>query len=158
MYKKIVVPLDGSKLAECVLPHLETVLKGCESPEVVLVQAVEPYSIPYGREVGHFQTLEQVKEFETHQKTDAEKYLKIIAARLGKAGVNVRAEVIYGKAIEALTGYINGNEVDLVIMATHGRSGISRRIWGGVADHILRSVCTPILMIRAPGCVPGSQA
>lgn len=158
MYKKILVPLDGSKLAECVLPHLETVLKGCESPEVVLVQAVEPYSIPYGREVGQFTSLEQVKEFETHHKTEAEKYLKEIAACLGKAGVNARAEVIYGKAIEALTGYINKNEIDLVIMATHGRSGISRRVWGGVADHLLRSVCTPILMIRAPGCVPGSQA
>ena len=158
MYKKILVPLDGSKLAECVLPHLETVFKGAETPEVVLVQAVEPYSIPYGREVGQFTSLEQVKEFETHQKTDAEKYLKIIAARLGRTGINAMTEVIYGKAIEALTGYINGNEIDLVIMATHGRSGISRRIWGGVADHLLRSVCTPILMIRAPGCVPGSPA
>ena len=158
MYKRIMVPLDGSKLAECVLPHLETVLKGCESPEVILVQAVEPYSIPYGREVGQLKSLEEVKTFETHQKTDAEKYLRIIAARLGKAGVNARTEVIYGKAIEALTGYITRNEVDLVIMATHGRSGISRRIWGGVADHLLRSVCTPILMIRAPGCIPGITA
>ena len=158
MYKKILVPLDGSKLAECVLPHLETVLKGCEASEVVLVQAVEPFSIPYGREVGQLKSLEEVKTFETHQKTDAEKYLKIIAARLGKAGVNTRTEVIYGKAIEALTEYINENDVDLVIMATHGRTGINRRIWGGVADHILRSVCTPILMIRTPGCVPGIQA
>ncbi|MDO8715836.1 MAG: universal stress protein [Dehalococcoidales bacterium] len=158
MYKKILVPLDGSKLAECVLPHLETVLKGCESPEVVLVQAVEPFSIPYGREVGQLKSLEEVKTFETHQKTDAEKYLSLIIARLEKKGIKARAEVIYGKAIEALTGYINSSEVDLVIMATHGRTGISRRVWGGVAEHVLRSVCTPILMIRAPGCVPGIPA
>jgi len=42
MYKKILVPLDASKLAECVLPHLEAVFEGCESPEVIIVQAVEP--------------------------------------------------------------------------------------------------------------------
>ena len=155
MYKKIMVPLDGSKLAECVLPHLETVIKGCESPEVIVVQAVEPLSIPYGREVSQLASLEQVKAFETHQKADAEKYLKEVVARLKKTGVNARAEVIYGKAGERLSDYATKNGVDLVIIATHGRSGVSRWVWGSVADRLLRSVCVPVLMVRAPGCVPG---
>jgi nucleotide-binding universal stress UspA family protein len=155
MYKKIMVPLDGSKLAECVLPHLETILKGCDSPEVIVVQAVEPLSVPYGREVSQFTSLEQVKAFETHQKVEAEKYLKDIAARLKKTGVNARAEVIYGKAGEVLSDYANKNDVDLVVIATHGRSGISRWVWGSVADRLVRSVCVPVLMVRAPGCVPG---
>jgi nucleotide-binding universal stress UspA family protein len=155
MYKKIMVPMDGSKLAECVFPHLETVVKGCDSTEVIIVQAVEPFSVPYGREVGHFSSLDQVKEFETHQKTEAEKYLQKIVARLGKDGINARGEVIYGKAVEALPDYVTRNAIDLVIIATHGRSGISRRVRGSVADHLLRTVCTPVLMIRAPGCVPG---
>lgn len=155
MYKKIMVPLDGSKLAECVFTHLETMVKGCEATEVIIVQAVEPFSIPYGMEVGHFSSLEQVKEFETHQKTEAEKYLQEIVARLDKTGVTARGEVIYGKVNEALTDYVTGNAIDLVIMATHGRSGISHGVRGSVAEHLLRSVCTPVLMIRAPGCVPG---
>ncbi len=155
MYKKIMVPLDGSELAECVFPHLELLLKGCESTEVVVVQAVEPFSVPYGREIGHFPSLEKVKEFETHQKTEAEIYLQGIAARLVRNGVNARGEVIYGKVNEALTDYVAGNAIDLIIIATHGRSGISRGVRGSVADHLLRSVCTPVLMIRAPGCVPG---
>ncbi|MBI4283930.1 MAG: universal stress protein [Chloroflexi bacterium] len=155
MYKKIMVPLDGSKLAECVIPHLETVIKGCESPEVIVVQAVEPLSVPYGREVSHFTSLEQVKTFETHQKAGAEKYLKEIVGRLGETGVNARAEVIYGKAGEALSDYATKNGVDLVIMATHGHSGISRWVWGGVADRLLRSICVPVLMVRIPGCAPG---
>jgi nucleotide-binding universal stress UspA family protein len=155
MYKKIMVPLDGSKLAECVFPHLGTVVKGAVSPEVIIVQAVEPFSVPYGREVGHFSSLDQVKKYETHQKTEAEKYLTEIIARLEKSGINARGEVIYGKPIEALSDYITRNAIDLVIIASHGRSGISRRIWGGVAEHLLRSVCTPILIIRAPGCTPG---
>jgi nucleotide-binding universal stress UspA family protein len=41
------------------------------------------------------------------------------------------------------------------VIATHGRSGISKWVWGGVADRILRSSCVPVLMVRAPGCVPG---
>jgi len=155
MYKKIMVPLDGSKLAECVFPHLETVIKGCESPEVIVVQAVEPLSVPYGREVSQFTSLEQVKAFETHQKTEAEKYLKEVVARLKKTGVNARADLIYGKADEALSDYANKNKVDLVIIATHGRSGISRWVLGSVADRLVRSVCGPVLMVRAPGSVPG---
>ncbi len=156
MYKKIMVPLDGSKLAECVLPHLEAIIKGCGSPpEVIVVQAVEPISIPYGREVSKFTSLEQVKAFETHQKVEAEKYLNEIVARLKKTGVNAKANIIYGKVGEALGDHINKNGPDLVIIATHGRSGISRWVWGSVADRLIRSVCVPVLMVRAPGCVPG---
>lgn len=155
MYKKIMVPLDGSKLAECVFPHLETVVKGCKSPEVIIVRAVEPLSVPYGREVSQFTSLEQVKAFETHRKTEAEKYLKEVVARLEKTGANVRADVIYGKAGEALSDYANKNDVDLVVIATHGRSGISRWVWGSVADRLVRSVSVPVLMVRVPGCVPG---
>jgi len=154
MYKKIMVPLDGSKLAECVFPHLETIVKGCKSPEVIIVQAVEPLSVPYGREVAQFTSLEQVKAFETHQKVEAEKYLKEIVARLRKTGVNARADVICGKAGDALSDYATKNEVDLVIIATHGRSGISHRLWGGVADHLVRSVSVPVLVVRASEGVP----
>jgi nucleotide-binding universal stress UspA family protein len=155
MYKKIMVPLDGSELAECVFPHLETIVKACESPEVIVVQAVEPLSVPYGREVLQLASLEQVKAFETHQKADAEKYLKEVVARLKKTGINARADVIYGRAGESLSDYATNNDVDLVIIATHGRSGISRWVWGSVADRLVRSVCVPVLMVRAPGCVPG---
>jgi nucleotide-binding universal stress UspA family protein len=155
MYKKIMVPLDGSELAECVLPHLEAIAKGCKSPEVIVVRTVEPLSVPYGREVAQFTSLEEVKAFETHQKVDAEKYLKKVIARLEKNGVNARAEVIFGKAGESLGDYVAKNDVDLVIIATHGRSGVSRWVWGSVADRLLRSVCVPVLMVRAPGCAPG---
>jgi nucleotide-binding universal stress UspA family protein len=148
MYKRIMVPLDGSKLAECVFPHLETIVKGSPSPEVRVVQAVEPLSVPYGREIAKFTSLEQVKAFETHQKAEAEKYLKGIVARLRKSGVNARADLVYGKAGEALSDYATKNDVDLVIIATHGRSGISRWAWGSVADRLVRSVSAPVLMVR----------
>ena len=157
MYKKIMVPLDGSKLAECVLSHLETVTRGCEAPpEVIVVQAVEPLSIPVGRELSQLTSLEQVKAFETHQKAEAEKYLKGVAASLGKAGINARADIVYGKASDVLSDFATKNKVDLVIIATHGRSGISRWVWGSVADRLLRSINAPVLMVRAPGYVPAT--
>ena len=156
MYKKIMVPLDGSELAECVFPHLETIVKGCQPPtEVIVVQAVEPLSVPYGIEVFQFTSLRQVEAFETHQKTEAEKYLTKVVARLKKSGINARAEVIYGKAGEALSDYVTKNKVDLVIIATHGRSGISRWVLGSVANRIVHSARAPVLMVRAPGCGPG---
>ena len=153
MYKKIMVPLDGSKLAECVLPHLETVVRASKpTPEVLLVQAVEPIAIPYGREVAEITSMEQLKAFETHNKVEAEKYLKHIVAQLETAGINAKADVIYGKAAEVLGDYASRSHADLVIIATHGRSGVNRWVWGSVADRLLRSVSIPVLMIRAPGC------
>ena len=154
MYKKIMVPLDGSELAECALPHLETVVKGCQSPEVIIVQAVEPISIPYGAEVSRFESLGQVETFQTHLKVDAEKYVKEIVARLARAGVTAKAEVVYGRAGEALTDFAAKNGVDLVIMASHGRSGVSRWVWGSVADRLLRTLSVPVLIVRPPGYEP----
>jgi len=152
MYKKIMVPLDGSNLAECVLPHVETIAKSCQSPEVLLVRAVEPIAIPYGREMATITSMEELKAFEVHNRADAEKYLKEAVARLSKAGIKARADVINGKAAEALVDFATKNDVDLLVIATHGRSGISRWVWGSVADRLLRSICVPVLMVRAPGC------
>ena len=149
MYKKIMVPLDGSKLAECVLPHVEAISKACQSPKVLVVRAVEPITIPYGIEATKITSIEQLKEFETRNKGEAEKYLKGIVTNLVKASINAEANVIYGKAAEALNEFAAKNSVDLVIMSTHGRSGISRWVWGSVAERLLHSVHTPILLIRA---------
>jgi nucleotide-binding universal stress UspA family protein len=156
MYKKIVVPLDGSKLAECVFPHVKAMIKACDgSPEVLFVQAVEPLAIPYGRGGTMVTSIEQLKAFEAHNQADAEKYLAKTVARFKKDGINARAEVIYGRAAEALSDFIARNNIDLVIIATHGRSGVSRWVWGSVTDRLLRSICVPVFIVRAPGCVPG---
>ena len=157
MYKKIMVPLDGSKLAEAVFPHLETVVRGCRSAKVIFVQAVEPISIPIGREVSQLASLEEVESFETHQKADAEKYLREVVTQLQPSGVDARWEIIYGKAADALPGYAAKSGVDLIVMATHGRSGIPRLVMGSVAERLLRSTGIPVLMVRSPGCGPCTQ-
>ncbi len=150
MYKKVMVPLDGSRVAECVLPHLETVMRGCQDlPEIVLVRAVEPISVPVGREMTQFSSLDQVADFEVHQKSDAERYLKEKIDYLRERGINARSEIVFGKAGSALTDFAHKNSFDLIIIATHGRSGITRLVWGSVAEHILRTVNAPVLMVRA---------
>ncbi len=151
MYKKIMVPLDGSKLAECVLPHVAAIAQGCGVTAVVFVRAVEPMKTAGAEGMDAI----DVGKWEAKGRVAAETYIKNAAAAANYAGVSVEGKVIPGKAAEALADYATKNGVDLIVMATHGRSGISRWTWGSVADKLLRSACAPVLLIRAPGCVPG---
>ena len=147
MYKKILVPLDGSDLAECVLPHVESIAKGCGVQEVMFLRVVEPLS----RTVGPYITEEDVQSMNSQNRAAAENYLRQLVKRTKYSGVTIRSEVVAG----SIADYANKNGVDLIIIATHGRSGVSRWVWGSVADRVLRSASVPVLMVRAPGCVPG---
>jgi nucleotide-binding universal stress UspA family protein len=86
---------------------------------------------------------------------EEEDYLKKLTAKVKYSGVQVDWKVVKGNEAESIADYAKKNEVDLIIIATHGRSGVSRWVWGSVADRVLRSSCVPVLMIRAPGCIPG---
>ncbi len=153
MYKKIMVPLDGSDLAECVLPHAEAIAMGCAVKNVTFVRAVEPLHLPSASE--WVPTPEERQRIESSHRSDAQDYLHQLVGRLKYDGVDIQSEVIMGKAAESLADYAERNGMDLIVIATHGRSGVSRWVWGSVADRILRSACVPVLMVRAPGCVPG---
>ena len=154
MYKKILVPLDGSELAECVLPHVESIAHGCSVKEVVLIRVVESFN-PTSSGEGFILSEETVKNIDSQNKTEAQNYLAKFASKLNYEGVNVHSELLGGKAAETISEYATNNEVDLIVIATHGRSGISRWVMGSVADRVLRSACVPVLMVRAPGCFPG---
>jgi len=153
MYRKILVPLDGSQLAECVLPHVESIAKGCSAQNVTFIRIVEPFYIS-GEGAAVFSQKDEDR-INSENVAAAENYLSRMINRIKYNGVNVQSKVIMGKATESIADYATKNEVDLIIIATHGRSGISRWVWGSVADRILRSACVPVLMVRAPGCVPG---
>ena len=161
MYKNIMVPLDGSELAECVLPHVESIASGCGVQEVIFVRAVEPVTLPVGTlsDGGNIFTqadAERIRKVaDAGHESDAKVYLDQVVSRVKLSGVKVQTQVITGKAAESLADYATRNDFDLIVIATHGRSGVSRWVWGSVADRILRSACVPIMMVRAPGCVPG---
>ena len=146
------VPLDGSEIAECVLSHVEAVAKSCRAP-VELVRVVEPIEIP--TRGGLALTSDDLKQIELQAKQEAEVYLEGIAGRLSRAGLSAKSEVIIGKAADSLIDYARSTHADLIIMATHGRSGISHWFWGSVAQRILHSSHIPVLLVRPPGCIPG---
>ncbi len=151
MYKKIMAPLDGSGLAECVLPHVEAGLKGSRPSEIIFVRVVEP--LPQGRVSAPFG--EDLQRLELEDREKATEYLEGVVKGMNYEGIEVHGKVIVGKAAEELATYAEENHVDLIVMATHGHSGPSRWVFGSVAERILRSACIPVLMVRAPGCIVG---
>lgn len=154
MYKKIIVPLDGSELAECVLPHVEVIVKGCELPEVIFLQVIDPPATPFTyRYVSEEERQNFITEDTAEARKAAEAYLDGIVKKTNYSGLNVQSEIIIGKPADIIADYATKNEADLIVIATHGRSGVSRWAYGSVADRILRSSCMPVLMVRAPGCV-----
>lgn len=152
MFQKILVPLDGSELAECVLPYVEDLAKGGNAEEVVLVSVTE--------RVTGFQVERGAEEFRDvvpavigKMQRQAQRYLRRVERGLRGKGFNVRSEVLLGKPAEQIADYAANNGIDLIAMSSHGRSGPSRWAYGSVADKVFRSTCVPLLMIRAPGCV-----
>ncbi|MBI2829680.1 MAG: universal stress protein [Chloroflexi bacterium] len=156
MYNRIVVPLDGSQLAECVLSHVETIAAGCGVREVILVRVVPPVVIaPSDAMEGVYINDKLLREIEESAMKTATTYLAEVESRLKWPNVKVRTQILQGPVADTLTDYVNKDKPDLIIIATHGRGGISRWVYGSVADRLLRSVCAPVLMVRAPGCMPG---
>ena len=153
MYKKILVPLDGSDLAQCVFPHLEALAAGCQAKEVLLIRVIEPFRQPTPSE--YTIKPEEVIRINEEVKAEAEKYMNQAKTKIRLPGIGVKTEVLRGSPADTLAEYAAKNQVDLILIATHGRSGVSRWVWGSVADRVLRSACVPVLMVRAPGCIPG---
>jgi len=153
MFKKILVPLDGSKLAECVLPHVESIAKGPGVQEIVFLSVAESFHPPTFS--GAYSDQGTIDRIDADTKAAAVSYLGQLVKRTRYDGVSIKSEVIAGTPAESIADYATKNSIDLIAIATHGRSGISHWAWGSVADRVLRSACVPVLMVRAPGCVPG---
>ncbi len=168
MYKKILVPLDGSKLAECALPHAEELAKGCNTEEVILVSVTE--RVKGYREFGDSGQLaggpgggfwdtsypvsrRLVQEAFGKKEKQAQRYLDRVAKKMAAKGINISTEVLLWKPAEAIIGYAKQSGCDLIVMASHGRSGPSRWAHGSVADKVLRASGIPVLMVRTRGCV-----
>jgi nucleotide-binding universal stress UspA family protein len=156
MYTKIMVPLDGSELAECVLPHVEAITSGSGATNVVFVRVVDPIrlpaSVPARGDYGY--TEKDREKLERHRRQAAGEYLKNVVSDFTVTGANISYDIIEGKVADSLTDYAVSNGVDLIVMASHGRSGISRWVLGSVAERMVRNSCVPVLMVRAPGCEP----
>ncbi|MFC1989568.1 universal stress protein [Chloroflexota bacterium] len=172
MYQKILVPLDGSKLAESVLSHVESVAKGCGTEEVILVSVTERI-VGYrsvgvrNRPLGLLQAdsrglrsplpVTQVPVVVGKKQAVAQRYLERIARRLEKKKLKVRTKVLLGHPAEEIISFAESNGAGLILMASHGRSGVGRWAYGSIADKILRTSGIPVLMVRALAPEPVEQ-
>jgi nucleotide-binding universal stress UspA family protein len=157
VYSKILVPLDGSKLAEVVLPYVVELARRFDS-EVTLIQVVAPFSKlvaetmpgaiePTGAAAGV--GVEAASEALKAEREDAGSYLAKVAKRLKGRQIKVRAEIVEGVAGDTIVEYAHGHAMDLIAMSTHGRSGLLRLVFGSAADQVLRQAGTPVLLIRS---------
>jgi nucleotide-binding universal stress UspA family protein len=147
--RRILVLLDGSELAESVLPHAEAVAKQSDpgSIEIVLLSVCDP-TLPatdYDYAPAPFNWDEMVQDW----KRQDERYLAKIEKQLRDSGLNVRSKVLIGKPAETIVEYASENRASLIVMSTHGRSGLGRWVFGSVAEKVLHGVTTPILLVRS---------
>ena len=141
MYEKVLVPLDGSELAECALPHVINLFKKGVVEEVILLQIVEIPSV----------LLEEGFDFiglKTAQISKAQKYLTGIQSQLSAVGLNVKTEVLEGNTAHSIIEYAKRNDVQLLVIATHGYTGMKQLMFGSVALRILHDAHVPVLLIR----------
>jgi len=150
MYKKILAPVDGSELSECSLAHVKAIAGGCNVPEVVLIRVVEPLR-QAGMITGYLD-----EDLLLKMRADAELRIQDdlvkLADSLNSDGVVARTAIAHGKAADEILDYANKNNVDLIIMSTHGSSGVARWAMGSVADKVLRHSPVPVLIAAPKAC------
>jgi nucleotide-binding universal stress UspA family protein len=138
--ERILVPLDGSKCAETVIPRVEELIAGKETG-ICLLRVVSASTFP-----GVDPTEAQVKVVR-----EAEDYLEGLKEHLRAKGLDVDTHVRYGDDAEEILDHAAQKEIDLIAMSTHGRSGVKRFFLGSVAEKVLRHSPKPVYLVRCAG-------
>lgn len=142
MYTKILVPLDGSTLAEKVLPHAQALAKA-EGAELVLLRIPLPPSPEFfARNPGLGVSIIEDAEIET------ETYLQKEVSELQKQGAHVTSMISEGPVPDTIIAVAENIHADLIAMSTHGRTGIQRMLLGSVADKVVNLSPIPVMLIH----------
>jgi nucleotide-binding universal stress UspA family protein len=142
MYKRVVVPLDGSRLAEEMLRFIVDIA-GPLDLEVVLLRVIRILP-PQVTETVRAAVLENVEQ----TTADALEYLAPLADDLRTRGIRVRTEVRRGEPVDEIVDCAREADADLIAMTTHGRSGLGRLLFGSVAEAVLRQAEIPVFLMR----------
>jgi nucleotide-binding universal stress UspA family protein len=144
MYDRILVPLDGSEVAEQVLPYVK-LLAGPGQVPITLLRIVEP--VPYDLiAVAERIPTDQVN---SNLQANAQDYLEKTAASLREKGLPVVPKVLSGNAVSCIIEEGAREPGTLIAMSTHGRSGVARWAFGSVADKVIQTSTVPLLIVRA---------
>ena len=144
MYKNILVPLDGSKFAEGALEHVRAIAHERPVDKVFLVRVVEPLIMDVKNYIG----LERSREAEDKLEADAKKYIEKTAADLRKEGIHIESKIVVdGEPAAKILEAAKAENIDLIIMSTHGRSAFFHWVFGSVAHKVLVHSSVPILVV-----------
>jgi len=144
MYHKILVPLDGSKRAEKILPHVEELALRYKA-KVIFLHVIEYKAIPTSE--GVYINLSD-QEFDQVKKR-AETNLARTQGEFREKNIESQSHVIYGSVVEGIINIAALESVDLIALASHGRGGLARVFYGSVAAGLLHRVDRPLLIIRS---------
>lgn len=144
MYHTILVPLDGSKRAEAILPHVQDLAERY-SATVILIQVVEPTPFTVGFEMPYAVLREEYER----QIRQAESYLADQQKEFREKGIQARSSVVSGPIVDAIIQAAEQEGADLIALASHGRSGLSQVFYGSVAAGVLHRIDRPLLLIRS---------
>jgi nucleotide-binding universal stress UspA family protein len=142
MYKRILLPLDGSKLAEQALPHASAQAQGFRA-ELVLLRVAE--SIPHAPGVSAAD-LERVRR---QTVLWAQEYLERVTGQVQEQGIQVESAIVEGRPNAEIIRFAETNHIDMIVLCARGRSGFSRWLMGSVADRVVRGATVPVLLVQA---------
>jgi nucleotide-binding universal stress UspA family protein len=145
MYNHILIPLDGSPLAEAVLNHIREQVAPSSSTQLTLLRAV-PREMPH---INEFATQGKIDNPQAAAENEARHYLATMEDRLCSAGYKVDTELSTKMPADAIIDYAEHHDVDLIALATHGRGGIGRFLFGSVTQKVLEATPVPVLVIRS---------
>lgn len=149
MYHKILVPLDGSTLSELAIPHAMALARHFDG-EVILTRVCQPVALPielYPAMAGV--SYDYQLDLQTQIEKEVEAYLVDWQKKLQMAQVKCRHAALEGFVPESILRIAETEAVDLIVMSTHGRSGLSRWVYGSVAAKVLQAALCPIFLVRA---------
>ena len=142
MYKKLLIPLDGSELAENALKHVEILTGTHKVKEVIFLRVIEPAA-------GTLYNLGT--SIQERIEKEIKDYLESVADTFRKRGISAKSVVAYGPAADIILHYAEQNDIEIIIMSTHGESGISRFLAGSVAQRVMGHSTVPVLILPPPG-------
>ena len=147
MYKTILVPLDGSRRAEAILPQVEEIAH-CFEAKVLFLQVIEPIYVHMGMNgyIGDAGLIENTREILAQTAKD---YLAGLKEEFREKGIQTKLFVEEGPVVGSIISVAERESADLIAMASHGRTGLSHVFYGSVAAGVLHLVNRPLLLIRA---------
>jgi nucleotide-binding universal stress UspA family protein len=150
MYERILVALDGSEIAERVLPHVEALARAFGSTLILLQATTSPAKLmaELSGDIDLAPAIVDPTEILEEEQQEVGEYLARVSARLKAAGWTVQTEEPQGDSADIIVARATELKADLIAMTTHARGGLGKLVFGSVAESVLHHAPCPVLLVR----------